>query len=277
MPLGLEVGQARSTIGCRSTPLPAQQCGYGCRLDSELQNVRGSLQAQIQDLTAQLVASQQQCTDLEAVAAAATAYSKHSCTNPRAQGPKINGCVLVDPEPLHSQPAHQHRPQQAAEETARTSQGSSTPWRDALGLDSDSDAEHPASSALTHIPELARSLTSGPAHMAQPVAAGKSHLVADLARSHMQNVEEGTGNPSAGLPLAVTSPPMHCQMPGSLQGHGAIVVVPEGGAVSSTSRREVGWHQGSGTMQHVVSLSDGNLWPPRSLVVKILAENVLPS
>ena len=237
---------------------------FGCRLDSELQNVRGSLQAQIQDLTAQLVASQQQCTGLQATAAAATACPKDRCspTNPRAltpsQGSQMNGSVLVDPELLHVLPAHQPRPQQAAEETARASRGSSTPWQDALGLDSDSDAEHPLPPALTHRPELTRSLSSGPAHKIQPVATGKSHLMSDL---DLLNVEEGAGNPPAGPQLAVTSSPMHRQVPESLQAihRGAIVVVTEGGAVSSTSGREVGWHQGSGTRQHAVRLTGRNL------------------
>ncbi|KAK9821857.1 hypothetical protein WJX74_006036 [Apatococcus lobatus] len=131
------------------------------RLDSELQNVRGALQAQVQDLTAQLVASQQQCSDLKA-AAAEGANLPHSTsrtvsqTSHRPDQQQSGEASASDAQPQHAQQPHHQQSLQIAEETTIASQGSNASWRDALGLDSDSDAEHPPSSALEETEEELR-------------------------------------------------------------------------------------------------------------------------
>ena len=129
------------------------------RLDTELQNVRGALQAQVQDLTAQLAASQQQCAELAAAASAAAQVP--SAANNLSEAPKLTGRA-----PQYSSAVHgalhsansrvadhkQQRQQQGApvRTSQRASQGSNASWRDALGLDSDSDVEHPSAAQPTH-------------------------------------------------------------------------------------------------------------------------------
>ena len=215
------------------------------------------MQAQIQDLTAQLVASQQQCADLQA-AATAVASSKDLVTPARLNqlGPMQQQVSLSEAaEANKSQRAQQHL--RTGDEAARASQGSNASWRDALGLDSDSDADQAPAGQLANTVGAAGPSDIGPAWMQKPMGAGDVCSASDLAHHQALGRSEGADNAPAGLQLAVTSSHMHQQAQRSQQplNSGALVAMPEQGAEPSASGQEVGWPRSSGPMQHAVRTS----------------------
>lgn len=229
-----------------------------------MQNVRGAMQAQIQDLTAQLVASQQQCADLQAVAVAAASSESHvNPPQPHQHGPKEQQHSKSEvAEANRSQPAQQHKRQQhlrTANETARASQGSNASWRDALGLDSDSDADQaPSGPMVARLPSNTAGVVGpssiGPAWKQKSLEAGHPVSAAGLAHHQTEGQTDGTGNVMAGLQLALTSSSMDQQ---ALQSHqplnpGALVAMPETAAMPGFTGKEVGWPQSPGPLQHAV-------------------------
>ena len=250
------------------------------------------MQAQIQDLTAQLVASQQQCADLQAAATSAASSRTHvtNTTRIHPHGPDEQQVMDIEAaEANKPQHAQQHRRQQhlrTADEAVRASQGSNASWRDALGLDSDSDAEQAPAGQMANNAGMVGSSNIGPARLQKPLGAGDLRSASHLPAHQTSGQSEGAGRAAAGLQLAVTSSSMHQQHLGQSQGAGSeaaglqlavtsspmhqealqpqrplnpgtLVAMPEQDAMPNTLGQELVWPHSSGPMQRAVRLFYG--------------------
>ncbi len=169
------------------------------------------MQAQIQDLTAQLVASQQQCMAMQeaakVAASAAPSSSHHQPEHPPARSESAvqhsaKGEVLEGvPQPLQPQQLRESVRGSNISNEHKASQGSNISWRHALGLDSDSDGEQPAG--------LAASTSAHSSHtpLAQQAADALPVGLSVLRSRHLQEASS-----AAGMHLAVTPTPVQMQM-----------------------------------------------------------------